>query len=41
MSKLNADVFCQKIEHVCDQINYTKRTREENKTYLSTLVAIR
>ena len=36
MSKLNADVFCQKIEHVCDQINYTKRTREENKTYLST-----
>lgn len=41
MSKLNADVFCQKIEHVCDQINYTKRTREENKTYLSTLVAIK
>ena len=41
MSNLNADVFCQKIEHVCDQINYTKRTREENKTYLSTLVTIK
>lgn len=41
MSKLNADVFCQKIEHVCDQNNYTKRTREENITYLSTLVVIK
>lgn len=41
MSKLNADVFCQKIEHICDQINYKKRTREENKNHLETLIPIK
>lgn len=41
MTKLNADVFCQKIEHMCDQINYKKKSRIDNKAYLSTLVNIR
>ena len=41
MDKLNADMFCQKIEHVCDQIGYKKKTRDENKNYLSSLVAIK
>lgn len=41
MDKLNADMFCQKIEHVCDQIGYKKKTRDENKKYLSSLVAIK
>ena len=41
MDKLNADMFCQKIEHVCDQIGYKKRTRDENINYLSSLVAIK
>lgn len=41
MSKLNADIFCQKIEVVCDQLGYLKRTRVENLRYLSTLVAIK
>lgn len=40
MSKLSADIFCQKIENLCDQLGYPKRTREENKAHLSTLVAI-
>lgn len=41
MNKLSADIFCQKIEAVCDKLGYTKRTREENKEYLGTLVSIR
>lgn len=41
MTKLNADVFCRKIEHLCDQINYKKKSRIDNKAYLSTLVDIR
>lgn len=41
MTKLNADIFCQKIEHVCDIFNYPKRNRTENKAYLSTLIDIR
>ena len=41
MSPLSADIFCQKIEHVCDVLNYPKKTREENKSYLETLVSVR
>jgi hypothetical protein len=41
MIPLNADVFCQKIEAVCDALGYVKKTRAENKAYLGTLVAIR
>lgn len=40
MSKLSADVFSQKIEYICDKLGYTKRTRQENKDYLATLVKI-
>lgn len=41
MSPLHADIFCQKIEHVCDVLGYQKRNREENKKYLETLVSVR
>lgn len=41
MIPLNADVFCQKIEAVCDALGYMKKMRAVNKTYLETLVPIR
>lgn len=41
MIQLNADVFCQKIEAVCDALGYEKKTRAVNMTYLGTLVPIR
>ncbi len=41
MTKLDADIFCVKIEHMCDKLGYTKKTRDENKNYLGTLVQIR
>jgi len=40
MSSLSADIFCQKIEAVCDKIGYTKKTRHENKEYLKGLIPI-
>lgn len=40
MSKLSADIFSQKIEYICDKLEYAKRTREENKNHLETLVKI-
>lgn len=40
MSALSADIFCQKIETVCDLLGYRKRTRDENKVHLKTLVAV-
>ncbi len=41
MIPLNADVFCQKIEAVCDSLGYEKKARADNKAYLGTLVSIR
>jgi hypothetical protein len=41
MIPLNADILCQKVEAVCDALGYSKKTRSENKAYLSTLVEIR
>ena len=41
MTKPNDDIFCQKIEAVCDVLGYTKKTREQNKNYLGTLVSIK
>lgn len=41
MIRLNADVFCQKIEAVCDALGYAKKTRVQNMSYLGTLVSIR
>lgn len=41
MSPLNADIFCQKIEAVCNQLGYRGKIRMENKAYLATLVEIK
>jgi hypothetical protein len=41
MTPLNADIFCQKVEAVCDTLGYKKKTRTENKARLGTLVSIR
>lgn len=40
MSKLSADIFAQKIEYICNKLGYEKRSRQENKDHLSTLVRI-
>jgi hypothetical protein len=41
MIPLNADIFCQKIEAVCDALGYKKKTRAQNKSHLGTLVTIK
>lgn len=41
MNKLSADIFCQKIEAVCDELGYKKRSRQDNRDHLDTLVEIR
>lgn len=41
MSPLSADIFCQKIEHVCDSLGYVKKARGTNTRHLGTLVSIR
>jgi hypothetical protein len=41
MIPLNADIFCQKIEAVCDALGYKKKPRAQNKSHLGTLVSIR
>jgi len=41
MIPLNADIFCQKIEAVCDALGYKKKTRAQNKAHLGTIVSIR
>lgn len=40
MDRVNADIFCQKIENVCDNLGYSHQSRDDNKMMLSTLVAI-
>ncbi len=40
MDRLNADIFCQKIEAVCDVLGYTKNSRDDNIRQLETLVSI-
>ena len=40
MNPLNADIFCQKVEHICDELGYKKRIRKDNKDYLKTLVKV-
>lgn len=40
MSKLSEDIFSQKIEYICDKLGYKKKTRQENKDRLETLVKI-
>jgi hypothetical protein len=41
MIPLNADIFCQKIEAVCDALDYKKKTRAQNMAHLGTLASIR
>lgn len=41
MNKLNADIFCQKIESVCDALDYEKKSRQQNMAHLETLVSIK
>jgi hypothetical protein len=41
MIRLNADIFCQKIEAVCDALDYKKKSRAQNLAHLGTLVSIR
>lgn len=41
MIRLNADVFCQKVEAVCDALGYKKKARAQNMAHLGTLVSIR
>lgn len=41
MIPLNADIFCQKIEVVCDNLGYQKKSRERNMNHLETLISIR
>lgn len=41
MYQLDSDILCQKIEAICDKLNYRKQTREENHRYLKTLVEVR
>jgi hypothetical protein len=31
MSPLSADIFCRKVEAVCDKIGYTKRTNTKRE----------
>ena len=40
MNPLNADIFCQKVEHICDELGYKKQIRKDNKDHLKTLVKI-
>lgn len=41
MSKLNADIFCQKIESICDVLEYQSKDRAANVAHLGTLITIR
>jgi hypothetical protein len=41
MVRLHADIFCQKIEAVCDALGYKKKPRQLNMDHLDTLVSIR
>jgi len=41
MSPLNADIFCQKIESVCDQLGYVKQNRIDNKNYLEKMIQVK
>lgn len=41
MTDLDADIFCVKIENMCDKLGYTKKSRVDNMSYLKTLVQFR
>ncbi|MBP3519062.1 MAG: ATP-binding protein [Parabacteroides sp.] len=41
MTKLNADIFCQKIEAICDKLGYVKKSRKENLDHLKERIIIK
>ena len=41
ISRLNVDIFAQKIEYICDKLGYVKRSRQENREHLATLIKIK
>lgn len=41
MTKLNADIFCQKIEATCDKLGYAKKSRKENMDHLKERIVIK
>ena len=40
MTSLDADIFCQKIEALCDEMAYAKMSRARNRAHLETLVQV-
>ena len=40
MTKLNADLFCAKIENLCAKLGYTPKDRETNMTRLISSIKI-
>lgn len=40
MNRVNADVFCVKIEDICQKLDYQMKSRQENMDYLGSLVTI-
>lgn len=40
MTHLNSDIFCQKIEAICDRLGYQKKSRRENITRLKECIVI-
>ena len=40
MTKVNADIFCVKIENICDTLGYKKHTRKENADMLASIITI-
>lgn len=40
ITKINCDDFCSKIEHVCDKVGYSHKTRDINKSHLSSLIVV-
>lgn len=40
MTKVNADIFCGKIESICDALGYNKKTREENISNLRSSIVV-
>lgn len=40
MNTVNADVFCQKLEAVCDALGYERQSRSKNREYLGKLVSV-
>lgn len=41
MTEVNADIFCQKIEAVCDKLCYAKKSRKENIDHLKERIIIK